>query len=139
MVARVNRVVTGRTVEMTLSDGTELWAEGVRVGADSTWFAVVGRPSHVRAWQVDVGRAMPNTAIREISIRRHVRGGLEGAALGFLSGFALGLLAGARDSWIEPIDGGVVFGGAGLIGGLVYGALAGSKDVYDFTRAPGNE
>jgi len=134
--AEVTRALAGREVEVKLSSGAELWAEHVNVGRDSTWFSVLGRPSHVRPWQVDVGRGVPNGSIGSISVRRHWRGALEGGAVGLLVGFAFGLLAGWKDTWFEPIDGGIVLGRAGLIAGVVYGGLSGSKDVYDFTRAP---
>jgi hypothetical protein len=132
----VNQEVEGRAVDVTLSSGAVLWAENVKVGADSTRFSDLGRPSHVRPWQVDVGSPLPNSAIREISVRRHLRGALEGGAIGLVIGFSFGLLAGAKDTWFEPIDGGKLFGAAGLIAGLTYGALKGSRDVYDFTRTP---
>ncbi|MCK4679977.1 hypothetical protein KAT82_02535, partial [bacterium] len=136
VVNEVNRVVKSRTVDITLLDTKELWAENVRVTADSTWFDVVGRPSHSRPWQLDIGRGVPTSEIGAISIRRHGRGALEGAAVGFLIGAVPGMIVGTRDPYATPVIGGVVFGVIGLAVGFVWGAIAGSKDVYDFTKAP---
>jgi hypothetical protein len=135
-VDEVNRGVSGRTVDITLMDATELWAEGVRVTADSTWLTVVGQPSYARTWRGKAGRGLPTSEIRAISIRRHGRGAIEGAVYGFLWGFAAGATLGTRDPWVPVAGGGAVIGGIGFVTGLLYGAIAGSKDVYDFTEAP---
>jgi hypothetical protein len=136
VVNDVNRAVKGRTVDITLLNGKELWAENVRVTADSTWFDVAGRPSHSRPWRLDIGRGVPTSEIEAISIRRHVRGALEGAVYGLLIGVGPGMIVGARSPYMPPITGGVLFGMIGLAAGLVYGVIGGSKDVYDFTKAP---
>ena len=132
----VNRAVKGRTVDITLLNGKELWAENVRVTADSTWFDMVGRPSYSRPWRLDIGRGLPTSEIEAISIRRHGRGALEGAIFGFLTGSVPGMIVGMRDPYVTPVSGGVIFGAAGLVVGLVYGVIGGSKDVYDLTKAP---
>lgn len=136
VIGEVNRAVKGRTVDITLLDTTVLWAENVRVTADSTRFSVVGQPSYSRTWRGKPGSGLPTSEIRAISIRRHGRGALEGAAYGFASGFGAGAILGARDPWVPVRGGAAVIGGAGFVAGLVYGAIAGSKDVYDFTVAP---
>ena len=136
VVAEVNRAVKGRTVDVTLSSGAELWAKGVEVTPDSTRLTVVGRPSYVWSYQTDIGSRVRNDEIRSVSIRRRGRGLVEGAAIGLVAGAAVGALLGARDPWIADVaDGALVLGRIGLGVGLVWGGLAGSKDVYDFTEA----
>ncbi len=136
VINEVNRAVKDRTVDITLLNTQVLWAENVRVTADSTWFDVVGQPSYARPWRLDMGRGLPTAEIETITIRRHARGALQGAGFGLLIGVGPGMIVGARDPYITPITGGVLFGMIGLAAGLVYGVIGGSKDVYDFTKAP---
>lgn len=136
VINEVNRAVKDRTVDITLLNTEVLWAENVRVAADSTWFDVVGQPSYARPWRLDIGRGLPTAEIETISIRRHARGALEGGGFGLVTGFLAGAILGARDPWFDAVDGGTIVGGLGLAAGLIYGAIAASKDVYDFTRAP---
>lgn len=136
VINEVNRAVKDRTVDITLLNTQVLWAENVRVTADSTWFDVVGQPSYARPWRLDMGRGLPTVEIETITIRRHARGALEGAGFGLVTGFLAGATLGPRDQLYSAVDGGTIVGGLGLAAGLLYGAIVASKDVYDFTKAP---
>ncbi len=134
-VDEVNSAVDGKTVDITLVNSTVLWAESVRVAADSTRFVVVGRPSYSRPRGFDIGGSLPTSEIESIAIRRHGRGALEGAAYGLLIGILTGAILGSRDPWVTAEGGAYLIGRVGLATGFVYGSLAGSRDVYDFASA----
>jgi hypothetical protein len=148
----VNRAVRGRTVDIMLANSTEVRAMDVTVAADSTRLVVVGRSWPPASEQASIGRGLPTSEIRAISVTRRGKGALEGAGRGALIGFLSGAILGAATYEPPPPDaflyigpesagaaavwGGVLIGVVGLVVGLVWGAARGSKDVYDFTETP---
>lgn len=128
---RVNRAVQDRRVTLVLKDGPSLAVRNARAGADSLFWM------NVRTGQME---ASSLTYVEELNFRRHARGAVDGAGLGFLIGMPLGALlidspSGAGERVSAALAGGVSFG----LWGLVIGGVVGSRITYRFSAPEQSE
>jgi len=146
----LNQSLEGRTVSVTLLDGTEFGAASVVVRVDTTSLVPQGEPSWKPPTRAALGRAFPTSEVESLTVTQRGRGAFEGGMLGLLIGAVAGAVVGAAS--YEPSSGdfesgpgssgeaavgyGLIFGVVGAGVGLVAGASVGSSDVYDLTEAP---
>lgn len=132
---RVNRAVQDRRATLVLKDGPSLAVRNARVGADSLFWM------NVRTGQME---ASSLTHVEELNFRRHARGAVDGAGVGFLIGIPLGALlidspsggsGGAGERVGAALAGGVSLG----LWGLVIGGVAGSRITYRFSAPEQSE
>jgi hypothetical protein len=132
--AAITEEARERTVEVELRDGTVYGGYNLLVTQDSTRF---DRKSGDRDPVV-----VPTAQVREITIRKHGRGAVDGLGIGAAVGLGLGFLMGVTlhdgpgffdDTRAES---GLLAGGAlGLLGGTLgtfFGLVGGHRTVYRF-------
>jgi len=147
--AEINETLDGRSAKVMLAEGKQIAgqpieAREVRVGIDTArWL----EPSTDESWRPT---AVPTTALKSISVRRHGRGALDGLGLGTLSGAIVGAVAGAAASrpcanetempcfgaGIAAIGGGILGFASGALVGSIIGAIVGHRTLLDFDPPP---
>jgi hypothetical protein len=130
----MNQVLQGENVTIELKNEGELSAEEVTISNDSM------------SW-VDRGTEAASQAsireIRNIVLKSHGTGALEGLGLGVAGGGALGafvgqIAVGNGGEWGSGAGaaiGLILGGGTGIIVGVITGAIVGHSDSYEFPAA----
>ena len=143
----INRELAGRTVVLTMADGSRVGAWNVSLSADSLFMAPkrlrrFGSPK--RGFMVS---ALPTSVVHTVTVRGKskwrgaVDGALVGLGVGVILGTAWGLAAHEPGNLLSEGEsasmGGVLLGVIGSGVGAVFGFGIGSTDAFDLTRARG--
>jgi len=129
---RINKNTLRRAGNIVLTDGHRLKGYRVQIGTDSTVYWIESMPNK---W---VQRRIATNEIRQIVLKSHAKGALEGMGIGILAGATLGtLVLGSQLGGDENLDTGkfleglvLISGAGGGMIGLLVGSAMGSKDTF---------